>query len=939
MAANPHSRAVGGLLGTIGEGVKNLPITCPVPYSGPVREAPSVDLSSLAPSLGECCHGYLDIYRARFEKAVRQGEPGVTTAGAFARALDGLLSALYCAASAAAGPADPQHRVALVAVGGYGRSLVGLHSDVDVLFLCDDPDDPRARALAEGLLYPLWDLGMEIGHAVRGQEETLALAREDIRTATTLIDLRRVAGDASIVADLQRGARRAVFEPHLDSFLSALENDTERRHERFGDSLYLLEPEVKQGRGGLRDLDVAEWAARARWDARTTQDYVRTGALLQREVEELDAAREMLWRVRNQLHLRARRQQDRLTFADQEEIAAELGFVDGITLGVEQFMQAYYRHAQTVAQTAQRMLARARPQQRKTPATMCDLSDGTAVFDGQITLVSTKRLSEEPALALRLYSQVSQRHLPPYPYARDAIARIAVDNDWREQLRASEEATRLFLHLLTARPPAEPWERGPMRRKTLLSEIHEVGLTIAMVPELEPLTGRVQHDVFHVYTTDIHAVRATDRLRGLFAGKRYRNLGLASRMAAEAPRPLPLFMATFLHALGKVHGHNRGGGRDRSGSRSAAMVRPVLERLGLPPVDVEHVVWLLQEQGSLYHWATRRDTSDPDTLAELAKRVGTVERLNDLYLMTVAILSTVNPRSLSGWTARMLEDLVIGLTGALHGRGETAAGRAVVVRQEAKVGFVGDREEEVLSAFLDRMPDRYVLSNPVDVLRRHARAFRDGKHHSKPRGLTVALGPGPSEEVSEILVITPDRPGLLADVCAVFEGHRVTVVDAQIYTLRGGDSAPDYAVDAFAVQRESGGRLDRPLRGRIEADLAALLDGSVSAQEIAARAPARPAWARRPGPQVETDVCIDNEASPRFTVIDVHTRDRPGVLHAIARTLHVEGLTIALSKISTEGDRVTDVFYVREASQGSKLSDVERIRSLAAKLESALARV
>jgi [protein-PII] uridylyltransferase len=242
--------------------------------------SPVVDLGGLAPALGKTCSGYLGGYRRAFEDAVRRGDLGVATTYAHARALDGLLSALYCAADAASRALgrQPRGRVALVAVGGYGRLTLGLNSDVDVVFLCDDSDDPFVGALAEGLLYPLWDLGVDIGHAVRSVDEMLSLAREDIRTTTTLIDLRRIAGSGALLDDLERGAHREVFEPHLVDFLGALEQDTETRHRRFGGSLYLLEPDVKQGRGGLRDMDVAEWAARARWGARDEQDYGRTGA-------------------------------------------------------------------------------------------------------------------------------------------------------------------------------------------------------------------------------------------------------------------------------------------------------------------------------------------------------------------------------------------------------------------------------------------------------------------------------------------------------------------------------------------------------------------------------------------------------------------------------------------------------------------------------------
>jgi [protein-PII] uridylyltransferase len=329
----------------------------------------------------------------------------------------------------------------LVAVGGYGRSTLGLQSDVDVVFLCDDSNDPFVGALAEGLLYPLWDLGVDIGHAVRSVDETLRLAREDIRTTTTLIDFRRISGSGSLLDDLERGAREQVFEPYLVEFLAALEQDTETRHRRFGGSLYLLEPDVKQGRGGLRDMDVAEWAARARWGARNEQDYVRTGALLAREVRELEDAREMLWRVRNLLHLRAGRQQDRLTFADQEDIAQELGFVDGVTLGVEQFMQAYYRHARIVALTAERMLERARPRNRTRATTFRKLAHGIILADESITLEKPQRLEGDPALAFRFYRQALRHQKRPDHFALDAIARIAPDKRWRLRLQDSEEAS------------------------------------------------------------------------------------------------------------------------------------------------------------------------------------------------------------------------------------------------------------------------------------------------------------------------------------------------------------------------------------------------------------------------------------------------------------------------------------------------------------------
>jgi [protein-PII] uridylyltransferase len=786
---------------------------------------------------------------------------------------------------------------------------LGLNSDVDVVFLCDDSDDPFVAALAEGLLYPLWDLGVDIGHAVRSIDEMLTLAREDIRTTTTLIDFRRVAGSGALLDELERGAREQVFEPHLVDFLGALEQDTGTRHRRFGGSLYLLEPDVKQGRGGLRDLDVAEWAARARWGARDEQDYVRTGALLAREVRELEDAREMLWSVRNLLHLRAGRQQDRLTFGDQEDIAQELGFVDGVTLGVEQFMQAYYRHARIVALTAERMLERARPRDRTRATTFRKLAHGIILADGTITLENPQRLEADPALAFRFYRQALRHQKRPNYSALDAIARIAPDKRWRLRLQSSEEATQLFLELLNN------VDESSFRSASTIAELHEVGLVSAMIPEFEPLVGRVYHDVFHVYTADIHAIKALEHLQELTRGDAQRR-SLSARLAVEAPRRLPLFLAVLLHSLGRTRGRNQ----EEAGGRFA---ESVALRLGLTALDSQHVGWLVREQRSLYRWATQRDIHDPQGLNEIVKLVETPERLRDLFLCTVAIISTVNPKAMTSWKARGLEDLYLATLAQLESGSVPAQteNRVLEVKLQAVVGFAGDAGQEDLQSFIDEMPDRYFLANPVDVVRRHARISRD-----RLDGLaTVRVGPGPSEDVEEVVVVSDDRSGLLADLTAVFAAHDLSILTAQLYTRRR--KSGDEVFDVFWVKIGDNTPLPARLAEALREDIVHRLTNRVSAQDLIARQSTPPPWSIRPGPDVATHISVDNNASARYTVVDVFTRDRAGLLHEIARTLHELDLTIALSKVNTEGQSVADVFYVSD-EDGKKIHDPERMKHL-----------
>jgi len=382
----------------------------------------------------------------------------------------------------------------------------------------------------------------------------------------------------------------------------------------------------------------------------------------------------------------------------------------------------------------------------------------------------------------------------------------------------------------------------------------------------------------------------------------------------------------LLHDIGK------GRGRDHS-TVGAEMVGPVCTRLGVTPADVSHVQWLVQEHLSLYHWAMRRDTSDPDTIAEVARRVGTVERLRDLYVLTVCDLSTTNPSAMTSWKARMLDELYLATASWLDGDGRSRAPRAESLRTEARVGFVGDSGQLELEGFLESMPDRYVLANPVDVIRAHARIARD----RGSRSVHVAARPGPSPDIAEVIVVTDDRPGLLADVAAVLANARLDVTTAQIHT-RPREGRPSEAFDVFAVRRMGaveGEPVDGAMVARIAEDLEQLATGRLSASDLLARRAGPPAWARRKSPAVKTEVLVDDDVSSRFTVIDVFTRDRVGLLHAIARTLHEQGLSIALSKVTTEGERAADVFYVTDAA-GEKVRDRAKAGAIVEALKGAI---
>jgi [protein-PII] uridylyltransferase len=854
--------------------------------------------------------------------------------------LDELVVRMFVAAVAKTGVTEP---IALAAVGSYGRGAVALRSDIDVRLVTKDGHRRREAAaqVADALLYPLWDAGLSVGHQVTSQSEVLELAQTDLATATSLLDLRVIAGDASLVKDLVDRAYLGLFsEGELGRFVDRLEEEASARHARFGESLYLLEPEVKSGAGGLRDIDIARWAARARYrvGADPWQELVRLGVIVPREAQEMARAEELLWRVRNRLHAHAGRKSDRLTFDQQETIAIELGYArkpssppgededaDAIEAApssaspearaeaAERFMQEYFGHARIVSRSREALLLRAKPPKRRGKPVESDLGNGVRLFDGQVT-VDSHALLDDPALALRVYDACIRQRAPVLPFARDLIARFAADPTWAARLRASREAARLFLSLLCTVPEA------PLKRGSVVGELHEVGLLLAMIPEFQPVTGRVHHDVYHVYTVDVHSVAAVDCLRAICRGDLAHERPLASRLAAELARPIPLFVATLLHDVGKGYPDASGSRKNHSVS-GAELCDTILPRLGVTGEDAAEIRSLVLGHLAMYHVATRRDLDDPTTVRDFVPQVHGREGLRNLYLLTVADITTTSPTAMTSWKARMLDELYFAADAHLTGRSDTHdAARIEKLRAAALSAWTGRKAE--VGAFLQTMPERYILSHAPESIVAHARVAleRTGPVHA-------ALVPSRHPEVSELCVVAEDAPGLLAKIAAAITAARLEVLGAQVYSrnLRAAGRAHEMteAVDLFWVRGHVEQAMPRLLR-----DLDALCSRKMTADElIKERLGTGSPWRERPSPAVLSEVVVDDRASPNHTVVEVFAKDRPGLLYSLARGLHGLGLSIALSKINTEGTKVADVFYVNELD-GSKVAPGPRFKAI-----------
>ncbi|HKP56043.1 MAG TPA: [protein-PII] uridylyltransferase [Polyangiales bacterium] len=838
----------------------------------------------------------------------------------------------------------PTPAVLFAAVGGYGRELLGWKSDIDVRFLTRSEPE-RLQELAEGMLYPLWDAGISIGHQVITPAQASNDALTDLPTATALLDFRPICGDLTLEPLLKQRAFAGVFSTgRLAEFIGRLRAEAAGRHQRLHDSVYLLEPDVKNGAGGLRDLDLAQWAAVARWQTADPHELQRLGVLVAREAEEIGRACEFLWSVRNRLHRAAGRRSDRLTFGQQETIARDLGYrakvgaapgtSDEQNAGAmaEAFMQDYYRHARVITRASEQLLDRATPRMTNSPLPLTDLGRGLRMYGDSITLSDSAALRNDPALAMRLFATALGRKCPVLSEARDAVARESADPSFGAALRQSREAAQLFVRMLVTS------KHSPFRTESVLTELHDVGLLVAMIPEFSPVVGRAHHDVYHVFTVDVHSVAAVDHLRALLRGDLSDKQPLASRLIHELPRREVLFLAALLHDIGKAVR-----GKDHA-RRGAEMARGILVRLGLSAIDVEEVSRLVREHLTMYLVAMRRDLEDPRTVSEFASRVQGRGGLTALYLLTVADLCTTSPTSMTRWKSSMLESLFRATDRLLGGDPPFDHEQLQRLREDAARHWDPGLPERFLHEFCDSMPERYLLTNTSAEIAAHAKVALEGRGEA----VTAAIVPSRHPDVAELCVVTEgkpaeeaglcvvagDRPGLLAAITAALAANRLDIYAAQIHSRKLAGGALQ-AVDLFWVRDriEGASGVDAVLP-KLRRDLRNVITGGVNPRELlSTRKP--PRWSVRPSPKVSTEVLIDNAEAPAHTVIEVFAKDQAGVLFAIAQAMHDLGLTIAVAKVSTEGERAADVFYVTEAD-GRKLESEERIEEVRRALLSAL---
>jgi [protein-PII] uridylyltransferase len=829
--------------------------------------------------------------RSCLHARLRDRPSGVGAAAALTAFADAVLSSLFDAEHSGLPP------LSLVATGGYGRCELAPFSDLDVLVLYRGAEDrAAAEALATRFFQALWDLGLEVGHAVRSLEEAARTLTRDIVTATSLLEARRIAGDEALFCELEAIAAD-FFSKWGESYLRAKIEEAEERWARRGGVAALAEPHVKESRGALRDIELFRLFERAGFVSPLLDEEARL---------DLEDARERLLKTRFLMHAIEGRKQDRLFFDLAPRVALAFGFRDTpAATAVETFMADYFRSTRSVERALG--LARAELERRGERGMAIErprrLTDRLVAVGGRIELAAPDALDTAPDLvpALELFLYAQREKLDPSEEAIEAVRRAARRVD--EAARASPENARVFRELL----------RGRNRVGAALRDMHRASLLGEYLPEFGTLDGLWQADPYHDYTVDEHSLRAVEALER-FGDSQEREDLLRVEILGGVRRLDILRLGVLIHDMGK----GKGGAHVEIG---VAMVPEVARRLGLDEEEGRLLRFLVEAHLEMSRTTEQRDFHSPEALERFLAIVEDEERLDLLYLLTAADIRAVGKHAFPRWKDALLTSLYQRARDALR-RG----GRLEERQEDRRKEIFARLPEGVSKADVDRhlalAPQRYPLEvEPFDVAL-HLALVRDLERGRDPATAHVVEGP-----LRHFWVCTRDRPGLFASIAGTIAARGANIVAADAYTRRDG-----IVLDKFTIAPAGGDESNGEFWEGLERLLGDVLSGRQRIDEVVARARARvrvDARATREGPPRPATVKVSNKLSDRYTVIDIGAEDRPGLLFDLARRLSALGLNIHYSKISTRANRAADVFYVTKEG-GGKVADAAEIEKIEA---------
>ena len=786
----------------------------------------------------------------------------------------------------------PALSTCLVAVGGYGRSELAPYSDVDLLLLYSPPRPPDLPHLVEKTLYPLWDLGLDVSCSSRSVLENLGMAQSDPHVKTGLIDSRYLDGQYELFRSHYELFSKKVLHRKIREFAQSLMKDVALRHQKYEDPAYVLEPDIKEGRGGLRDFQIGRWIIRARyrtdrWDSILFPDQSRI----------LDRSLQFLWALRNELHLLAGRRQDQLTFELQEKIAPILRFPPGNS-GIEEMMRQYHLSAQQVWNFASDRLERVlcEPSSIKKASSAFKRRKLDSLFGmshGEIYLLDPMTFKRDPCQLMTLFKHCQTHQVKISFQTEEAVLEALPFID--DRLRNSPAVNQAFLAML----------KNGEKLQSLLKKMHELGFLSQYIPEFAEIEGRVHYDLYHVHPVDIHSILAVEELIKLNEGSYEKELPLLTSLIREIDKREILFLTALLHDIGKaIEGDHSGSGEK--------LVQEIAGRMGLSDEDRQRMAFLVRRHLFMIETAFRRDLHEEGTILRFANEVEGLDRLKMLYLLTFADIKAVGPEAWTPWKNSLLMELFL-RTSHFFKRGKAMV--SLPKKEEVISHLLKSLPPEVVSEYEEHRPPQYLSAYGWEEIAHHIGMARFLEKE------TVRVEWSAEENArAKVVVCTKDRYGLFSRIAGAMFLNRLNIREAQIHTWANG-----VALDTFKVE-DNTGDIERRLE-QFRKDLTAVLDGSAVLRGLLSKRQEPSSIQRKVIPRVSVEIRVNNEDSPFFTIIEITGEDRLGILYEITQAMTDHGCDIHFSRVSTLGNRIVDVFYIQD-EWGEKIIETDRLDRL-----------
>ena len=794
--------------------------------------------------------------------------------------------------------------VSVLALGGYGRKELCPYSDIDLMFLYKPRNKTLAKDVTEKILYLLWDLGLDVGHSVRTIDECIELAQDEDDTTilTSMLDSRYVYGDKSLHSEFDKAIYEDLLPGISGKFIQSKIKENEDRINRFGRSVYLLEPNLKESEGGLRDINYALWIAQAKFKVKSFSELLPKGVLIEKELKTFEKGLNFLLLIRSELHYLAGRAEDRMSYEFQESIARFLGFKDAELPAVERFLRIYYLRANDIREQSRRLIERCTADQSKVKASKkIKLQHGFIIQGGALSVTDPEEFKENRANLMRAFEYSDKNGVRMSSYLMDLIRDQVSVTNIDENVRTDPEFNASFLRIL----------RKGKNVADVLFEMNRLRLLGYYIPEFGKIVCMAQHDAYHVYTVDVHSIFMVREIENLLSYMHYDELPLLTKTAESLVSRHVLYLACLFHDMGK------GEGRDHA-QKGAAMISRISKRMGLTKYESEQLEFLVKHHLIMSHFAQRRDIHDYTMIVRFAKSVKTLETLSLLYLLTYADIKSVGPDVWTNWKGMLLKELFIRTAKVLEQgefKKEEPEDRLERVSREVAKTLGRKFSKKKVKEILQGMPDSYFLGFSPNKIATHIEFMNRFKNKA---GFEITYFP--NQQFDELNVWGFDRSGIFSSLCGVIRASGLSILGARITTRSDGR-----ILDVFYINR-LGKSIKEEYESwkRLEENLNALFADKLDVEALLAkRKKERPKFTKSI-PKSPTRVEADNESSDIATVIDVYTHDRAGLLYDITKTIKELELSVEYAKISTKVDQVVDAFYVTD-SKGKKITNPDRL--------------